>query len=169
MKNLLYKEFVLSSHPTMFIFPVFGRDAANPILSVLCGIHLHLSRDLFYLSGRPRKQRRLLHRQSAGSQTGCRQSTHLDDCNRRSLSGYHFCAVRNSRYSHQTLRSKNGNEVGIEANVAFFGLVLVMYALFNIIFIPMVYKTAYKLGIPLMFGGIAITIYILAVEAVFAI
>lgn len=57
-----------------------------------------------------------------------------------------------------------GNIAGIEANMAFFGLVLIMYALFNAIFLPLFYKTVVKVGIPLLFAGIAVTIYVVAVE-----
>ncbi len=57
-----------------------------------------------------------------------------------------------------------GNMAGIEANMAFFGLVLIMFALFNTIFLPLFYKTAVNVGIPLVFAGIAMTIYVFAVE-----
>jgi hypothetical protein len=53
---------------------------------------------------------------------------------------------------------------GIEANMAFFGLVLIMFALFNAIYLPLFYKTAFKVGTPLVFASIAVTIYVVAVE-----
>jgi len=36
--------------------------------------------------------------------------------------------------------------VMIDANIAFFGLTFVMYGLFNLVFFPMFYKTAYKMA-----------------------
>ena len=57
-----------------------------------------------------------------------------------------------------------GNMAGIEANIAFFGLVLIMYGIFNAIYLPLFYKTAVKVGIPLVFASIAVTIYVVAVE-----
>jgi len=57
-----------------------------------------------------------------------------------------------------------GNPVGIEANVAFFGFLLILFALFNSIFLPIFYQTAQKVGKALLFGSIAVTIYILALE-----
>ena len=40
------------------------------------------------------------------------------------------------------------NAVGIEANIAFLGLSLVLLGLFNRVFLPMHYKNAYDLGKP---------------------
>jgi glucan phosphoethanolaminetransferase (alkaline phosphatase superfamily) len=57
------------------------------------------------------------------------------------------------------------NAAGIDANPAFFGLALIMLALFNIIFIPAFYKTAYRAGMPFIFGCIAMAIYIVAAES----
>ncbi len=47
--------------------------------------------------------------------------------------------------------SPKGN-VLIDANVAYLGCGLVLYGLFNLFFFPMFYKTAHKIGIPLMVG-----------------
>jgi hypothetical protein len=57
-----------------------------------------------------------------------------------------------------------GNQAGIEANPAFFGLVLIMFALFNLIFLPLFYKTSIKLSAPLIFASIAVTVYVVAAE-----
>lgn len=40
----------------------------------------------------------------------------------------------------------NGNPVGIEANVAFYGMGFFIYAVFNVIFLTVFFKTAYKAG-----------------------
>ena len=53
---------------------------------------------------------------------------------------------------------------GIEANMAFFGLVLIMYSLFNAIYLPLFYKSTVKVGVPLVFASIAVTIYVVSVE-----
>ncbi|MFA6936034.1 MAG: ABC-2 transporter permease [Bacilli bacterium] len=52
----------------------------------------------------------------------------------------------------------NGNPVGMDANFAFFGFVLIGYSVFNIIFLPWYFKSGYKTGFPMAFG---ITGYIL--------
>ena len=53
-----------------------------------------------------------------------------------------------------------GNEAGIEANVAFFGFVFIMFAIFNVIFIPKFYKTTLKLGMPFVLSSTAMVIFI---------
>jgi hypothetical protein len=57
------------------------------------------------------------------------------------------------------------NLVGIEINPALFGSVLVMYGLFNLIFLSLHYKTAYKLGVPFGVAGGAVLLYIFVAEA----
>jgi len=46
------------------------------------------------------------------------------------------------------------NVAGMNPNMAFFGLVLVMYAVFNAIFLPGSYKAAYRLLWPLLGGSL---------------
>jgi hypothetical protein len=57
------------------------------------------------------------------------------------------------------------NPVGVEANPALFGSVLVMYGLFNLVFLSLHYKTAYKLGVPFGLAGGAVMLYIFVAEA----
>lgn len=54
----------------------------------------------------------------------------------------------------------SGNIVGMDANFAFFGLTLIAYSVFNLIFLPWYFKTGYKTGLPLT---MAIIVYILLV------
>lgn len=42
-----------------------------------------------------------------------------------------------------------------DVNIAFFGLMIIMYALFNMIFFPAFFKTGYYFGKPVIFGVIA--------------
>ena len=49
-------------------------------------------------------------------------------------------------------------------NAAFFGLALLMYGLFNIVFFPLYYRTAYKYGFPMILGMIAAMIFMVLVE-----
>jgi len=52
----------------------------------------------------------------------------------------------------------------MEPNAAFFGLVFIMYGIFNIIFFPMFYKTGHKIGLPAIFSITATVLYAGAVE-----
>jgi len=52
----------------------------------------------------------------------------------------------------------------IDISPAFFGYALIMYALFNIVFLPLYFKTAYHFGRPLIYGVIVATIFGLGLE-----
>lgn len=57
------------------------------------------------------------------------------------------------------------NLAGIEANVALFGLAFTMFGIFNVVFLPMFYKTAYKTGTPFLVACTAMTLFVALVEA----
>lgn len=52
----------------------------------------------------------------------------------------------------------------MDPNFAFFGFTFMMYAVFNAVFFPMFYKTAYKIGIPTIVANIAALLFATAVE-----
>lgn len=58
-----------------------------------------------------------------------------------------------------------GNEVGLEANTALFGIALMQLALFNLTFLPMHYKNGYDLGKPFLLSSIFQFLFILVAEA----
>lgn len=57
-----------------------------------------------------------------------------------------------------------GNMAGMEANVALFGLVLVMYGLFNVVFFPLYYGNPNKIGAAFLLGGLAEGAFIVLAE-----
>jgi hypothetical protein len=52
----------------------------------------------------------------------------------------------------------------LDINIAFVGIILVMYALFNIIFLPRYFKTAYFVGKPLIYASAAALVYAFLAE-----
>ena len=56
----------------------------------------------------------------------------------------------------------------IDPNLAYLGCVFIMYGIFNAIFFPMFYKTAYKIGWPAAFAITASVIFASAVEVLVA-
>ncbi len=58
---------------------------------------------------------------------------------------------------------EKGNDL-LDANAAFFGFTFIMYGLFNVIFLPMFYKTAYKLGLPIIISITVAVIFAVVVE-----
>lgn len=60
----------------------------------------------------------------------------------------------------QKINPNGSNLAGIEANVAFFGLSLIMLTIFNAIFLTQFFKTAYKVGKAYLIGSSAIAVFI---------
>ena len=52
----------------------------------------------------------------------------------------------------------------LELNIAFFGMIFILFSIFNIIFLPGYFKTAYQYGKPLLISSIAITLYGASIE-----
>lgn len=65
----------------------------------------------------------------------------------------------------RTLYLPEGNPVGIEANIAWYGCGLIIYGIFNIVFFIQFYRTAYKAGISFIIALIPVTLGITAMEA----
>jgi hypothetical protein len=57
------------------------------------------------------------------------------------------------------------NQAGIEPNLAFFGLLFGLFAVFNLFFLTSFYKTAYYVGKPLITAGIISIIYYILAES----
>ncbi len=53
----------------------------------------------------------------------------------------------------------------IDINPALFGIIFATFGLFNILFLPLYFKTAYFYGKPMVFGVVATTIFALGMEA----
>jgi hypothetical protein len=163
MRNLLYKEFKLARHPTIFIFPFLSTMLIIPSYPYFVAfIYTCLSVFFIFLQGRENKDIfftvSLPVRKCDIVKVRCFFIAIIEVF--QILISVPF-AIIGSRINP----NPNGNEVGMEANVAFFGFVFIMYAIFNLVFLPMFYKTAYKVGTPLIFASAAITIYIVGLEA----
>ncbi len=63
-----------------------------------------------------------------------------------------FAVISNAIYH-------NSNGAGMNLNFAFFGFIFIMYAIFNIVFLPGFYKTAYNVGKPIILGIIAAAVF----------
>jgi hypothetical protein len=67
-------------------------------------------------------------------------------------------------FLRQSIASLGGNAVGMDANVALFGLSLAMLGLFNLTFFPAYYKDTRKVGVPFVKGSVVLFVYIVAAE-----
>lgn len=161
MKHLLYKELRLARHPTMFLFLLFSAMLLIPSYPYYVAfIYTCLSVFFVFLQGRENNDL---------SFTALLPVRKRDIVRARCLLVVLMqlaqvlvslpCAIVGAR-----INPLGGNAAGIEANAAFFGLVLVMYALFNLLFLPAFYRTGYRVGRAFLFAGAAVLVYIVAAE-----
>jgi hypothetical protein len=162
MKALLFKELNLAMHPTTYLFMAIGSMLMIPsypyyvafVYTCLGIFFIFLTarenKDIFFTASMPVRKSAVV--KSRIFTVAIIELLQL-------AIGIPF-AIIGIRINPNAA----GNMAGIEANMAFFGLVLIMYSLFNAIYLPLFYKTAVKVGAPLIFASIAVTIYIVAVE-----
>ena len=161
MKHLLYKELRLAKHPTMFLFLLFSAMLLIPSYPYYVAfIYTCLSVFFVFLQGRENNDL---------SFTALLPVRKRDIVRARCLLVVLMqlaqvlvslpCAIVGAR-----INPLGGNAAGIEANAAFFGLVLVMYALFNLLFLPAFYRTGNRVGRAFLFAGAAVLVYIVAAE-----
>lgn len=160
MKDLLYKEFKLAQHPTMYMFPFLGAMLLIPsYMYFVAFIYTCLSVFLIFLTGRENKDVYFTVSLPVKKSDAVRARFTLIAIIEVSQI---IVSVPFAILGHMI--NSQDNAAGIEANVALFGLVFIMYALLNVIFMPIFYKTAYKAGTAFLFAGIAVCIYIGIVE-----
>lgn len=164
MKALLYKEIKLALHPTTYLFMVIGAMLMIPSYPYyvafvytclgICFIFLSAreNKDIFFTASLPVRKSDVV--KSRVFTVAIVELLQL-------AIGIPFAII-----GIRINPNPAGNMAGIEANTAFFGLVLIMYALFNAIYLPLFYKTTVKVGLPMVSASIAVTIYVVAAELV---
>lgn len=162
MRDLLVKEFRLARHPTLFIFPFLGMMLLIPGYPYFVAfIYTCLSVFFIFLQGR--ENRDILF--TVSLPVNKRDVVKARCCFIAIIEVFEILvAIPFAIIGIKINPNPEGNIVGMEANVAFFGFVFILYALFNLIFLPIFYKTAYRAGIALLFASMAIGLYIVAIE-----
>lgn len=161
MKNLLYKELRLGIHPTMCIFlamPLLMLAPNYPYYVVFMYTCLAIyftfligreQNDIFYTAALPIKKTDVVKGRFATVILFELASV--------------FISVPFAVISAK-VNPNGGNAAGIEPNLAFYGLALIMLGGFNIAFIPEFYRTARKLFRPMLYASVFIFVYIGAAE-----
>ncbi|MBC3887552.1 hypothetical protein GH810_04440 [Acetobacterium paludosum] len=156
VKNLLYKEFKLALHPTCYIFLLMAFMLLIPnypyyvaFFYQTLGIFFifvggQANNDVYFTTLLPVPKRA-----TVKARFGVIIIMELAQI----AVSIPFAILRNSLNPLE-------NQAGMEANIALFGLVLMMYAIFNMVFLPMVYKTAFKIGLPYVFACSAMAIFV---------
>lgn len=162
MKNLLYKEMKLSVHPTCYIFLILAAMLLIPnypyyvaFFYQTLGIFFifmngNATNDIFFTTLLPIRKR---------DAVKARFYTVILFEMLQIVVSIPFAILR-----YVILPAEN--LAGMEANAALFGLVFVMFGIFNVTFLPMFYKTAFKTGIPYLVSCSAMFLFAGFAEAV---
>lgn len=161
MKNMLYKEFKLAMHPTSIIFLSLSAMMLIPnypyymtffyttlaiFFTCLSGRENH---DIFYSMTLPVRKRDIV--KSRFFLVIILQLAQI-------ITAVPFAMIRRTF-------SLPGNYVGMDANIAFFGLSFLMLGLFNLVFLTNYYKDTDKVGKSFLMGTIVVTLFIIIAEA----
>ncbi|MEL7602015.1 MAG: ABC-2 transporter permease [Bacillota bacterium] len=160
MKNLLYKEFRLGIHPMFY-------------LVLLCGALLLIPQWVFFLAPMYFFFFTVPNIFSIGkSQNDIGFSAMMpvrrSDIVRARMASMVVLEVlqilSTAVFAALNLLFYSRDNFLMNPNAAYIGLVLVMFAVFNLIFFPMFYKTAYKLGMPVVAATTAAVLFACAAE-----
>lgn len=160
--SLIKKEFILTAHPMTYVMAFFGAMLLIPSYPYyICFFYATLgiffdfmnareNKDYYYMSVLPVSKRDIVRA----------KSIFVVIIELVSIAfAVPFAFITNN------INPNGGNLAGIDANVAFFGLSFIMYAIFNVVFITTFFKSAYKAGKSYLFSCIAMGLFIIAAES----
>lgn len=160
IKQLLYKEFKLVVHPTLYVFILLGSLVLVPaypygvIFFFGCmAVYFTLlngreNQDILFTILLPVKKRAVV------------QMTMLLFL----LTQLGQLAISVPFAFLRPLLIPDGNPVGIEANVAFYGFGLLIYGLFNLTFLPLYFRDSERIGRVFVISQIGVIFLILIME-----
>ena len=160
--NLLNKELRLAAHPNLFIFTflgvlvivpaypycmVFMFGCMAPFITFMYGRETN---DIYYTALLPVKKSDVV--KAKCLLLAVMQTAQL-------LISLPFAVLR-------VYILPDGNPAGIEANAAYYGFGLMIYAVFNLIFLTVFFKTAYKAGKAFLFAVIPAALMAVSAEVI---
>lgn len=160
MKNLLKKELLLSMHPTAPIFLILSMMLIIPnypyyVVFFYTGLAVFFTclmgrenNDVFYSLSLPIAKKDIVKARFAF--VILLQLVQM-------ITAIPFAIIRQNM-------PLPGNQVGMDANIALFGLSLVMFGLFNYIFFALYYKDVNKVGSAFVWSSIAVFVYMTIAE-----
>ena len=146
MKNLLYKEFALTIHPLFYLVALLGALVLIPSWPYFIAMmyFMFISVPNIFMTAR--------------AHNDITFSVMLP-VRKRDIVGARVMSIIVLELIHIIVAAvfaiigaaiyDKGNDL-LDANAAFFGFTFMMYGIFNVILLPMFYKTAYKIGMPMI-------------------
>ena len=161
-KYLIKKEFLLSAHPMTYVFMFFGVMLLIPSYPYyITFFYVTLGLFFSFMNGRENRDLYFDAILPVSKKDTVRAKTAF-------VWIVEIIAVVFSvpfAFITQKINPNGSNLAGIEANVAFYGLSLIMLAVFNAVFLCSFFKTAYKVGKSFLFACIPTALFIAAAEA----
>ncbi len=160
MKKLLWKEFALAMHPTAIIFlslsmmliipnyPYYVTFFYTGLAVFFTCLNGRENHDVAYTMSLPVRKRDIVKARFAFVML--MQLLQV-------LLAIPFAALRQSF-------DMPGNQVGMDANIAFFGLSFGMLGLFNLVFFRVYYRDVNKVGTAFVWSSTAIAVYMILAE-----
>jgi hypothetical protein len=150
MKNLLYKELKLVVHPTMWLYAAMTAMffiAQYPSMLMLGYGMLSLFSHFKYIQTNKDHEFTIALPVSRNQLVWAKHMTVIFLEVTHIIAAVPFVLIAN------LLLHPEGNPVGMDANFAFFGLTLILYTVFNVLFLPHYFATGSKAGIPMLLGA----------------
>lgn len=159
--RLLYKELRLAAHPTLYVFLFAGALLLIPaypygivfffgcLSPLLTFIYARENNDTYYTALLPIPK-------NAVVKAKCLLVMAAQIAQIIISIPFAVCSV----FIHV-----NGNSVGLSANITLYGMGLLVFALFNLIFFPIFYKTAHRAGRAFLATMVPVTFGVLLMQA----
>lgn len=163
LKNLIYKEIKLVVSPAAYLFPILSLLLLIPSYPYIVGfIYFLFSVQITFQVARDNRDEQF---------TAMLPVPRRDFVKARCITVVYIellqilyaipCALLTS-----FVINKGGNPIGLDANFALFGMVLLAMGAFNLVFLPKYFKTGYKFGIPLTLAMVAFVAVVVVCECV---
>lgn len=160
-KCLIKKEFLLTAHPMTYIFAFFGIMLIIPsYIYYVAFFYTTLGIFFYFMNGRENRDNYF----NAILPVSKRDVVKAKVTVVWIIETVSIIFAIPFAILSQKINPNGSNLAGIEANVAFFGLSLIMYSIFNAVFLNEFFKTAFKAGKAFVFGSIATAVFILLAE-----
>ena len=162
MKALLYKSFRLVCHPMTLVFPFFGVMLLIPSYPYTL-IFFYVMLGLFFSFVNSREQKDIYY--SALLPIRKRDTVRAAVLFVLLVELVSLVLAVPFAVLSCRVNPLGSNAVGLEPNAAFFAAGLLLYAIFNGIFLTAFYKTAYKVGVSFLKAIIPVSLAMIACEA----
>lgn len=158
MKALLYKQLRLTCHPMTLVFLLSGIFLLIPNYPYTVGF-FYVTLGIFFMFMNGREQRDadycavLPIRKRDGVKAGCLFVVLVELVSLVMAVPFALLSAR--------IKPGGTNLAGIDANVTLFAAGLVLFAVFDLVFLPSFYRTGYKVGVAFVKASIAVALVVI--------